>query len=815
VGALSGIRVVDFSLVRTGVQASQILADFGADVVQIEPMGGHPLRSEAAWPLWGRGKRALQLDLKDASDVETARALCAEADVVIEAFKPGTSDRLGIGYDRLAAANPRLVHCAITGFGRDNRYSHVAGYDAIINAKFGALWAMEGMADRPGPAFGAVEYASFAATQLALQGILAALYEREASGRGQHVETSLAQALTAYDPFGWFSRAAITKFGGELEQPPRIRDGVPTGGLSFRLLIALTKDGRWLQFSQTTDRLFRAMMRMFGLEWMFDDPEWKEIPNFSTQEQRARFWEMLLTTVRSKTADEWLAEFDREPNVWGEMFRRDTELLQHPQMLWNKMVLDVEDRDLGALRAPGPLALLSRTAAIVDRPAPRLNEHDQAIRREAAATHPAPRSIAGDVRSGNLPLEGVTIVELATYYAAPFGATLLGELGARIIKLEELNGDPLRMMLPFPEIGALRCLMGKESVAVDLATPEGRSIAHRIIADADIVLQSFRGGVAERLGLDPDTLRAINPRLIYHSAPGYGIDGPYARRPAFAPTIGAAAGIAWRNAGPVIPENADMNMMEIRRAANQLGTAVMGVGNSDGLAALSVGTTMLLGLLARERGDGEGQDLFTSMLSSTAHGLSPVMIEYAGRPEPAKSDSNLYGYSALYRLYEAADDWVFLAAPQLKEWDRLIAALPGGAALASDPRFVNATARSAQDEALAEALSSIFATRTADAWEESLCAAGVACVRCRKGPPEANYMHEDTPGWEMGLVTTTRHPLFDEMPRIKPFLRFSRSTTVATDAGLTGQDTHAVLSEFGYGEEEIGAFAAKGVIGLG
>src|SRR5690606_23846020 len=141
----------------------------------------------------------------------------------------------------------------------------------------------------------------YPASQLALQGILAALLEREDSGAGQRVDTSLAQGLTVHDTFNWFARVLAQRYSDGFQQAPRVVNGVPSGGLSFRLLIALTKDGRWLQSSQTTARLFREMMKLLGLEWIFDDPTCGSLPDFDDVDQRVEFWETLLNIVRSKT----------------------------------------------------------------------------------------------------------------------------------------------------------------------------------------------------------------------------------------------------------------------------------------------------------------------------------------------------------------------------------------------------------------------------------------------------------------------------------------------------------------------------------
>src|SRR5699024_4478481 len=126
-------------------------------------------------------------------------------------------------------------------------------------------------------------------------------------------------------------------------------------------------------------------------------------------------------------------------------------------------------------------------------------------------------------------------------FAAPYGATVLADLGARVIKVEPLEGDIIRTMMAFPESAGAKVMQGKESICVDITTDEGRDIVREIIKDADVVLNGFRAGAAERRGLGEDDLRVINPELVYVTASGYGEGGPLSNRPAFAPSIGAAS----------------------------------------------------------------------------------------------------------------------------------------------------------------------------------------------------------------------------------------------------------------------------------
>jgi crotonobetainyl-CoA:carnitine CoA-transferase CaiB-like acyl-CoA transferase len=201
------------------------------------------------------------------------------------------------------------------------------------------------------------------------------------------------------------------------------------------------------------------------------------------------------------------------------------------------------------------------------------------------------------------------------------------------------------------------------------------------------------------------------------------------------------------------------------------------------------------------------------MLSSTAHAISEVMIEYEGRPEPVAADRDLYGFSALYRLYEAADgEWLFLAAPSAREWDRLTQAVPALGLLAADPRFAAPRERQANDGALSLALGELFRTRPAADWERDLLAADVACVVCAQGPVEANYLDEGSVGRLQDYVTDGHHPILDDVPRLRPLVAFSRSGVVAGNAGLVGQDTQRVLRDYGYNDLEIGRLAEEGVV---
>jgi crotonobetainyl-CoA:carnitine CoA-transferase CaiB-like acyl-CoA transferase len=813
-GALEGLSVVDLSTTLSGAHASQLFSDFGASVTMVEPVAGHPLRGQPAFSFWARGKKSVALDLKAPEDVESARRLASQADVVIETWRPGVAERLGLSYEDLRELNPRLVYGSITGFGRTGPLSHVAGYEGIVMAKIGAYGTLR-LTDRDRPSFAATPSSSFSASQTLLQGLLAALYERESSGVGQRVDTTLVQAQTTHDCWNWITRLMASRYPEAFTVVPRVDEErkVPNGPLSFRLLVALSKDGRWMQFSQTSERLWVAFMESLGLEWMLRDPEWVNAPSDPDIDKREALWERMLAAVRARTLDEWWQEFEAHPDVFAEVCRRGTELLYHPQIVHDAQVVEVDDPDLGKVRQLGPLVKMTGTAARVDRPAPTLNRNLDALR-SMPFTAPSPTEVRSPTQADTSPpLHGVTILELGTFYAGPYGATVLAELGARVIKLELLDGDPMRWITGFPEVGGVKVLAGKESVAADVATPEGRQIAYELAKRADAVLSSFRAGAAERLGFDSESLLELNPNLVYLNAPGFGIDGPYGKRPAYAPTIGVGAGMAGRNLGRTLVQRPDLTDDEVKKLSLRVGAAAMSGANPDAVSALGVATALVLGLLARRRG-GPGQAMLTTMLTTMGHCLAEELVEYEGRPPIAEVDDDVLGLHALYRMYESSDGWLFLAAPTDREWQKLLSVLGRPVEdMSTDEQLLTKEGRNSADPKIASRLASVFATRPAREWEADLLAAGVACVEVASGPSEATFWEGDGAiGRRLDLIVEQEHPVLGPHPRLRSLMDFSRSATLAPATPALGQHTDAVLSELGYTEERIAELRARRIV---
>ncbi|MBM3658632.1 MAG: hypothetical protein FJW95_03915 [Actinobacteria bacterium] len=772
---LAGLRVVTTANALPAAIVGQHLSDAGAEVWLLEPPGGSRLRASSAWEVWARGQRSVVVDLTQDDDRARARALIARSDVFVDSWAPGVAARLGLAADDLCADNPRLVHVRISAFGDDTRYAAAEGWEAAVMAAMGGPQGFASLTMRPGPAFVSTPYASVAAAHLSIQGALGALVERERSGAGQQLEVTLARSLVAYDTWNWLLHVLAERYSqafavGSAMDADRL---VPNTPMFFRLLVGMSKDGQWLQFSQTTDRLWHAFLRACDLDP--EDPAVLAMENAEEDDVRVAFWETLLAAVRGRTADEWAAVFDADPNVWADVYRGGPGTLEHQQLVADGRV----GYSASGTRVPGGLALARDWTVDPSVPPPDLGA-DAAALDGVLAEAPAPAT-GGDAAGDGPALDGVTIVEIGSFFAAPFGATLLAEQGARVIKIETGVGDAIRHLMPFPELSGIKVLQGKESVSLDIATPEGLATVRELVARADVVLQTFRGGVVDRLGVAPADLLAVRPDLVYVSAPGYGEGPPCGAKPAFAPTMGAASGMAVRNVGglDLVPRGPDLDLVTVKRTAMRLATGASSPANSDGVAALGVGTALAIGIYGRVR-HGTGDVLRTSMLSSVAHSLADTsVVGPGGTPTPAP-DAELYGIGPWHRLYETADGWVMVTVERPAARARL------AARLGVDP--------AADADALAAQIADALRDATAVEWESELLPEGVTVVAVSPWGLDRTFVVGDI-AEELGLRAPSTHPTLDEYPRASSYVRFSRSRSVLGDAPMCGQDTERVLAE--------------------
>ena len=798
-----GIRVVDLTQGMAGSLVTMILADYGAEVIRLEPPGGDPMWDHPAYLLWQRGKKSVAVDWETQEGRAQARQLAETADIFIESLAPGHAAELGIAYPDMETRNSALIYCAFSAFGQEGPSRHLKPYDGIVNARTGRMRDQVGW-QRGRPTFRAVNDVSYHSAMFTFQALVAALRVRQMTGKGQRLDASLVSGVTA-------PNNAWRRFEGQIFAPDRYpneapKDAVAKGELvpdrhesdpqtaSPTQLCAPCKDGRWIMHSHIQPDLFKSWIATIGFAWIWDDPRFHDAPRFASNADRIALNLMIFERMREKTSVEWREIYRQNPDCAGEIMQTTQEALHHEQFAVNGHLITLDDPRVGPIEQVGPFAKMSETPARITRTAPRPGEHS----REVLAS--LPRALPHVVPTGGnpkRPLEGITVLEVAGWLAAPFSGALLSDMGARVIKIEPLFGDPYRAM--FTNENMIRAFQGKENVALNLKSAEGQAIFHRLVKDADVVMHNYRLGVPEKLGLDYETLRAIRPDLVYVAAGSYGSVGPDRHRAAFNPTMGAFSGNSVFQSGE--------------------GNIPKGDQSPDPIAGSGVATGIMLGLAARVL-TGTGQYIETSMMNSNVYCNSDDAFSYAGKPPRRVPSKTQLGLEATYRLYETADGWIFLAVQFDAEF-AAFCALIGRDDLATDPRYVDWACRIENSDALAVVLEPLFRARTTKLWETELTAAGLGCVQA-DGPSHVRYLHEDPQSIANGFMVPTRSSSFANLSpdgrywRHAPVVAFSDTPCEAGKPyqGL-GSHTQAVLRELGYDEDSMTRLKEQKVISFG
>lgn len=770
-GPLQGIAVVDLGLGPVTGLATMVLADFGAEVIKVEPPGGDPLRAMPSSKAWLRGKSTLEVDFDDRRALDDLRSLIIDgADAVVTTFDRERRQALGLDYVSLSSTRGDLVYGVVSGFGEDGPYKDYAAVEAVVAAKFGRMMSLEGVAPRQGPSYTALQVATHATSQAVAMALLASLVGHRGSGDGFAFETSLMRGLLPYDVSG--VQMTHLRERGTLSVPATATDPVT---VMPRLYYhsARTKDGKWIQLGNLLPHLHQNFLSVAGI-----GAPGGRTPAEGSEELEA-FRNLMLQTVESASLDDWMDKFVRHGGVAAHPYQTTQTAMADPDIVANGHVVTVD-----GVAQLGPIAELTKTPARIGGPPQRIDftgarELFGAKQGENGGKPKGRSSPAGAVTQSTRPLEGVTVIEAATIIAVPLATSILADMGARVIKFEPVGGDPFRGMMF--GAGAARCNTGKESICLDLKSPTARAIALRLVEKADILVHNYRPGVPERLGLDYDTLTRVNPNLVYLVSNGYGRKGPGARRPSTHPIPGAAlGGVVWQMGG--LPTDAPLDLDEVREVTRALFRA--NDVNPDPNTSMVVATAAVLGLLARER-TGNGQRIFLDMFGANAYANWDDFVSYPGKPERPAVDKGSLGLGPWCRLYACKSGWVFLYVDDENARRRL----------------------GANDEAGLEAM---FRTDDADAWEARLNGDGVACVQADAHWP-ADFLLRDPHAQAEELVVTANHALWGEYKRQGPLVRFETGGRYP-GACLAGEHSVKLLQELGYDDAAIRALLENGTV---
>ncbi len=372
--ALEGLKVLDLTRLLPGGYCTLLLADMGADVLKVEdPFGGDYVRwfppkvkEESAYFLAvNRNKKSMKLNLKMERGKEILRELIKRYDVLVEGFRPGVMDKLELGYAQACDMNPRIVYCSISGYGQDGPYSQRAGHDINYIGIAGIL-GITGFKDRP-PVVPGVPMADFGGGgMLAALGIMMAIYARDRTGRGQHVDISMMDGV-----FSWMANIAARHF---VERDPMTKGDVDLAGGFICYSTYETKDGRYLSVGALEPKFWATFCRLIGREDLIDAQVDRDRDGALKQE--------IIKIFKSKTMDEWLSLLEGQ-DTCVEKINTVAEAVNDPQVLHRKMVVDIEHPTEGRIKSIGAPLKLSHTPPCLDRlPAPAYGEHTSEVLRE-------------------------------------------------------------------------------------------------------------------------------------------------------------------------------------------------------------------------------------------------------------------------------------------------------------------------------------------------------------------------------------------------------------------------------------------------
>ena len=813
--ALEDVRVLDFAT-PVAEATGRVLADLGAEVIKIENPGGCESRltppfaktaegeSSLFWRFWGRGKHSVVADLDSPADRDRLRRLVLSADILIESFCPGTMDALGLGAEALAKRNPSLIYVSVTPFGQSGPYAKHPATDLTLAAA-GGLLNMQGDADRPPVPLGFPETAHLGAVQAAADALLA-LYGRCGSGEGQHLDTSI-QAAVLWSLMNVTSYAAFDRNPPGYGEDRRARKGVQIVPGVEVPICEPCKDGyvvMTLTLGSQGTHGFNAAMTWIGEQGGLD-ADLMDV-NWTTWVDQVVKGELAMDKAK-RALDQFRAQLKRMTKAEIHELAVAQKWLIAPvnnaRDLYNDPQLAARDFwvDVGGSTLPGPFARLSRTPVQYRSPAPRLGADQSLLERlDQVPPQSSKPAVSRSVSAPKL-LDRLKVADFSWVAAGPLVAKDLANHGATVVRVEtEKRIDTLRQLPPWEGAPSLSsghpCAnmnQSKYGIALDLKTDEGLQVAYRVAEWADVVIENFTPGTAERMGIDYETLRKINPELIMLSTSMRGQSGPEAGYSGFglqgAALAGFVAPTGWPDRKPSPPWGAYTDFISPRFAISALAAA----------------------LYHRER-TGEGQLVDVSQIEAGIHHLGPMLLDYQQRGRVLDRVGHESERGCPHGVYPSSgtERYIAIEARTADQWRALCTQVAPLAAVDPAGELSSLDRRLERREEIDAALVAWCARRDAFQSAEMLRAAGVPAYAVLR----ATDLREDPQLSARGFFIELEHMEIRNRVFDGPVTEFSKTPMCPWRAGPTiGEHTMKVMSEMlGYGEDEIHRIAATGAL---
>jgi crotonobetainyl-CoA:carnitine CoA-transferase CaiB-like acyl-CoA transferase len=791
---LTGYTVVDLSTGIAGAYCTKLLADGGADIIKVEQPEGDPLRSWSAsgatippgsdgalFSFLAGSKHSVVADPDIDNDVDLVNALLAAADAVVWS----SGSKVAKSQDFTPAAmhrnHPHLTVMSITPFGLEGPWRDRAASEFTLQAWSGGIVGLGRGEPGRAPVFVGGQVGEYLAGVYASAAMLASRYGRVSGGPGELLDLSMLETqilCLTYYPVTYFEM---------LGRPWRDARRLTVPG------VARAKDG-------LVDLGCGTAQQWFDLCAMVGHPEWidEESPLTITEQANIHADE-LYAWVESHSVDEIreLATAFRIPNAPVANGANIASLDHFRER--GSFVCNARD----GFRQPGHPYRMRPAQLREPQPAPRLDEHTEHYRAARLIPRPVPTAVAK-----RLPLTGLRVLDMTTFWAGPCCTHFLAMLGAEVIHVESTrrpDGTRLIAGVPITEnqwwekspiFVALNT--NKKGLTLDLQSPRGRELLCRLIATCDVIAENFTPRVLDQIGLDFAAVQSIKTDVVMLRMPGFGLDGPWRDNPAFAYVIESAAGVSWMTGYP------DRTPYEPYTVGDP----------NAGMHALNA---LLLALEHRRR-TGEGVLVEAAMVDAALSISAEQIIEYsaygallerAGNRGPTAAPQNLYR-TADVDEFGRLDSWVAIAVATDNQWERLCEAL-GSPSWAMDPKLSTVAGRRVEQDLIDERLAGWCEHRSGDDIVASLWNAGV---------PVAKVMqpHRQTELDQLafrGFFEDVDHPVNGRARLSTVPMRSSGGPGLfhTRPAPLLGQHNHEVLAELGLTASEIADLEADGIIG--